>query len=202
MLTHPLRFETERWLVETVRRLAAKGNIGMPEVAVYEGEPNAFATGAFKNSSLVAVSTGLLESMTKEEVEARRQQDPIPRYEKWLEQNGYLDEARRKQVWAEIGEEVEASVRFALESADPDPERLFEAVQCCRAEATDVVGEERFRDTHERVTVSRRRMLESFSRAHFHFGAEPSAGGEHRGADDGGKPRRNDGLPAHDDVDA
>ncbi len=62
--------ETERWLVEVVRRLANKANIGMPEVAVYEGEPNAFATGAFKNSSLVAVSTGLLESMTKEEVEA------------------------------------------------------------------------------------------------------------------------------------
>ncbi len=62
--------ETERWLVETVRRLANKANIGMPEVAVYEGEANAFATGAFKNSSLVAVSTGLLESMTKEEVEA------------------------------------------------------------------------------------------------------------------------------------
>jgi heat shock protein HtpX len=62
--------ETERWLVEVVRRLATKANIGMPEVAVYEGEPNAFATGAFKNSSLVAVSTGLLESMTKEEVEA------------------------------------------------------------------------------------------------------------------------------------
>jgi heat shock protein HtpX len=62
--------ETERWLVESVRRLANKANIGMPEVAIYEGEPNAFATGAFKNSSLVAVSTGLLESMTKEEVEA------------------------------------------------------------------------------------------------------------------------------------
>jgi heat shock protein HtpX len=62
--------ETERWLVEAVQRLANKSNIGMPEVAVYEGEPNAFATGAFKNSSLVAVSTGLLESMTKEEVEA------------------------------------------------------------------------------------------------------------------------------------
>ena len=62
--------ETERWLVETVRRLADKANIGMPEVAVYDGEANAFATGAFKNSSLVAVSTGLLESMTKEEVEA------------------------------------------------------------------------------------------------------------------------------------
>ena len=62
--------ETERWLVQTVRRLADKANIGMPEVAVYDGEANAFATGAFKNSSLVAVSTGLLESMTKEEVEA------------------------------------------------------------------------------------------------------------------------------------
>ncbi len=62
--------ETERWLVAVVERLANKANIGMPEVAVYQGEPNAFATGAFKNSSLVAVSTGLLESMTKEEVEA------------------------------------------------------------------------------------------------------------------------------------
>src|SRR5262249_464604 len=48
----------ERWLVDTVRKLAAKANIGMPDVAVYQGEPNAFATGAFKNSSLVAVSTG------------------------------------------------------------------------------------------------------------------------------------------------
>jgi heat shock protein HtpX len=62
--------ETERWLVTTVERLAQRGGIGMPEVAIYQGEPNAFATGAFKNSSLVAVSTGLLESMTKEEVEA------------------------------------------------------------------------------------------------------------------------------------
>src|SRR5213594_1859950 len=60
----------EQWLVATVRRLADKANIGMPEVAVYEGAPNAFATGAFKNSALVAVSTGLLQSMNKEEVEA------------------------------------------------------------------------------------------------------------------------------------
>ena len=60
----------EQWLVATVRRLADKAGIGMPEVAVYEGEPNAFATGAFKNSALVAVSTGLLESMSREEVEA------------------------------------------------------------------------------------------------------------------------------------
>jgi heat shock protein HtpX len=60
----------EQWLVATVRRLADKANIGMPEVAVYEGAPNAFATGAFKNSALVAVSTGLLESMNREEIEA------------------------------------------------------------------------------------------------------------------------------------
>jgi heat shock protein HtpX len=62
--------ETERWLVATVQKLANKANIGMPEVAIYEGAPNAFATGAFKNSSLVAVSTGLMTSMTKDEVEA------------------------------------------------------------------------------------------------------------------------------------
>ncbi len=62
--------EAEAWLVETVRRLATKAGIGMPEVAIYEGEPNAFATGAFRNSALVAVSTGLLQSMNKEEVEA------------------------------------------------------------------------------------------------------------------------------------
>jgi heat shock protein HtpX len=60
----------EQWLVGTARRLSEKAGIGMPEVAVYEGEPNAFATGAFRDSSLVAVSTGLLRSMTKEEVEA------------------------------------------------------------------------------------------------------------------------------------
>ncbi len=60
----------EAWLVETVRRLATKAGIGMPEVAIYEGEPNAFATGAFRNSALVAVSTGLLQSMSHEEVEA------------------------------------------------------------------------------------------------------------------------------------
>jgi heat shock protein HtpX len=60
----------EAWLVSTVQKLAEKANIGMPEVAIYEGEANAFATGAFKNSSLVAVSTGLLQSMTRDEVEA------------------------------------------------------------------------------------------------------------------------------------
>ena len=60
----------EAWIVETVRKLAEKAQIGMPEVGIFEGAPNAFATGAFKNSSLVAVSTGLLQGMTREEIEA------------------------------------------------------------------------------------------------------------------------------------
>jgi len=61
---------TEFWLVSTVKKLADKARIGMPEVAIFEGAPNAFATGAFKNSALVAVSTGLLQSMSRDEVEA------------------------------------------------------------------------------------------------------------------------------------
>ena len=60
----------EAWLVDTVHQLADRAGIGKPEVAIYEGAPNAFATGAFKNDSLVAVSTGLLQSMTEEEVTA------------------------------------------------------------------------------------------------------------------------------------
>jgi heat shock protein HtpX len=60
----------EAWIVQTVQKFADKAGIGMPEVAIYDGAPNAFATGAFKNSALVAVSTGLLQSMTREEVEA------------------------------------------------------------------------------------------------------------------------------------
>jgi heat shock protein HtpX len=60
----------EAWIVETVRKLAEKANIGMPEVGIFEGDPNAFATGAFKNSALVVVSTGLLTGMTREEIEA------------------------------------------------------------------------------------------------------------------------------------
>jgi len=60
----------EAWIVQTVQKFAEKAGIGMPEVAIFEGAPNAFATGAFKNSALVAVSTGLLQNMTKEEVEA------------------------------------------------------------------------------------------------------------------------------------
>jgi heat shock protein HtpX len=62
---------SETWLVETVRRLAQASGIGMPEVAVFDApEPNAFATGARRNSALVAVSSGLLRSMNKDEVEA------------------------------------------------------------------------------------------------------------------------------------
>ena len=60
----------EKWLVDTVKKLADKSGIGMPEVGIFEGDPNAFATGAFKNSALVAVSTGLLQNMTHEEIEA------------------------------------------------------------------------------------------------------------------------------------
>ena len=65
------RTQTEQWLVETVRRQSQAAGIGMPEVALYDSpEPNAFATGANRNSALVAVSTGLLEQMSAEEVEA------------------------------------------------------------------------------------------------------------------------------------
>lgn len=61
---------TEFWLVDTVRRFSEKAGLPMPEVAIYDGEPNAFATGASRNSSLVAVSTGLLQAMRREEAEA------------------------------------------------------------------------------------------------------------------------------------
>jgi heat shock protein HtpX len=60
----------EKWLVDTVQKLSEKAGIGMPEVGIFEGDPNAFATGAFRNSALVAVSTGLLQNMTHEEIEA------------------------------------------------------------------------------------------------------------------------------------
>ena len=62
--------ETERWLVETVRMLADRANLKMPEVAVYHGDANAFATGAFRNHALVAVSDGLIRTMTHEELSA------------------------------------------------------------------------------------------------------------------------------------
>lgn len=60
----------ELWLIHTVQNLSERAGIAMPEVAIFEGAPNAFATGAFKNSALVAVSTGLLTSMNQEEIEA------------------------------------------------------------------------------------------------------------------------------------
>ncbi len=61
---------THQWLVATVRKFADKAQIGMPEVAIFPGQANAFATGAFKNSAMVAVSTGLLQGMNRDEVEA------------------------------------------------------------------------------------------------------------------------------------
>lgn len=70
VITEP-RTQTERWLVDTVRRQAQAAGIGMPEVAVYDGpEINAFATGANRNNALVAVSTGLLQHMREDEAEA------------------------------------------------------------------------------------------------------------------------------------
>ena len=62
--------QDEAWLLQTLQKLADRANIGMPEVGIFEGEANAFATGAFRNSALVAVSTGLLQGMTHEEIEA------------------------------------------------------------------------------------------------------------------------------------
>jgi heat shock protein HtpX len=63
--------EVERWLLSTVQRQAERAGIGMPEVAIFDSpDPNAFATGMFRNNALVAVSTGLLRLMNKQEVEA------------------------------------------------------------------------------------------------------------------------------------
>ena len=62
--------EAERWIVATVTDLAQRANIKTPEVAIYPGAPNAFATGAFKNSALVAVSTEIMGQMSKEELRA------------------------------------------------------------------------------------------------------------------------------------
>lgn len=67
---NPPRNADEAWIVQTVQRFADQAGVRMPEVAIFEGAPNAFATGAFKNSALVAVSTGLLQNMNHEEIEA------------------------------------------------------------------------------------------------------------------------------------
>jgi heat shock protein HtpX len=70
VITNP-RSAAEIWLVETVKKLAMSANIGMPEVAIFDSpSPNAFATGMNKNKALVAVSSGLLNAMNKDEVEA------------------------------------------------------------------------------------------------------------------------------------
>jgi len=70
VITQPAN-QTEAWLVSTVQRLAQQAGIGMPEVGIFDSpEPNAFATGARRNSALVAISTGLLQSMTQQEAEA------------------------------------------------------------------------------------------------------------------------------------
>lgn len=70
VITSP-KNDTERWLVSTIQRQAQQAGIGMPEVAIYDSaQPNAFATGMNKNNALVAVSSGLLQAMTKDEVEA------------------------------------------------------------------------------------------------------------------------------------
>lgn len=61
---------TQYFIVQTVNKLADAAHIGRPEVALYDGPPNAFATGAFRDSSLVAVSTGLVQGMNKDEIEA------------------------------------------------------------------------------------------------------------------------------------
>lgn len=70
VITEP-RNESERWLLDTVRSEAQKAGIGMPEVAVYDApDMNAFATGMSRNSALIAVSTGLLQSMDRNQVQA------------------------------------------------------------------------------------------------------------------------------------
>ena len=69
VIKHP-RNQDEAWLLDTVGRLAAKAGLPRPEVAIFEGAPNAFATGPSKTNSLVAVSTGLLQSMNRRQVEA------------------------------------------------------------------------------------------------------------------------------------
>jgi heat shock protein HtpX len=69
VITQPANAD-EAWILDTVRKFADKSGIGMPEVGIFEGDPNAFATGAFRDSALVAVSTGLLQNMTHEEIEA------------------------------------------------------------------------------------------------------------------------------------
>ena len=85
VITQP-RGEAEQWLVSTVARHARTAGIGMPEVAVYQApEMNAFATGAFKNSALVAVSTGLMQQMSRDEVDAVLASMIVMWFSRWRE---------------------------------------------------------------------------------------------------------------------
>lgn len=68
-ITDP-RTQEEVWLVQTVRELSDAAGVKMPEVAIYRGSANAFATGAFRDEALVAVSTGLMQSMTRAQIRA------------------------------------------------------------------------------------------------------------------------------------
>jgi heat shock protein HtpX len=70
VLINQPRNADEAWFAQPVQKFADKAGIGMPEVGIFDCDPNAFATGANKNNALVAVSTGLLHNMTREEVEA------------------------------------------------------------------------------------------------------------------------------------
>ncbi|AAM67867.1 protease HtpX [Buchnera aphidicola] len=70
IINHPSN-ETESWLIDTIRQQSIKKNIIMPQIAIYEAaDINAFATGARRNAALIAISTGLLENMTRSEAEA------------------------------------------------------------------------------------------------------------------------------------
>ena len=104
VITHPCT-STELWLVQTVQKLATRAGLPMPEVAIYDGEPNAFATGASKKNSLVAVSTGLLQSMSHDEVEAvlahevahLREMNHSPRF--WAHVRSIVPELDAPQDW-------------------------------------------------------------------------------------------------------
>jgi len=69
IIEHPSS-QSEQWLVDTIARQTKQAGISMPEVGIYHGAPNAFATGANRNNALIAVSDGLLNAMSADEVEA------------------------------------------------------------------------------------------------------------------------------------
>src|SRR6266567_224462 len=111
------RNENETWLLATVKKLADKAGIAMPEVAMYEGEPNAFATGAFRNSALVAVSTGLLNAMSRDEIAFSNPVDTATSADRVAER----DVARRDRGGA--GARGRARVQRRHGDSHPDPGR-------------------------------------------------------------------------------